>query len=254
MTQLLGGKTAVITGGNSGIGLATARRFIDEGATVFITGRRQTELDTAVKALGESAIGVQGDVANPADLDRLYAAVAEHEQQIDVLFANAAIAEAQPLGAITEDALDRQLDVDLKGVVFTVQKALPLLNDGASIILNSSNVASKGNAGLTVYAGIKAALRSFARTWAAELRGRNIRVNVVSPGATATPGLEGLAGQLIGGPDAVGQFNAAQDATVPLGRLATVDEIASAVAFLASSQSSYVTGAELLVDGGVNSI
>jgi NAD(P)-dependent dehydrogenase (short-subunit alcohol dehydrogenase family) len=254
MTQLLGGKTAVITGGNSGIGLATARRFIDEGATVFITGRRQTELDTAVNALGESAIGVQGDVANPADLDRLYAAVAEHEQQIDVLFANAAIAEAQPLGAITEDALDRQLDVDLKGVVFTVQKALPLLNDGASIILNSSNVASKGNAGLTVYAGIKAALRSFARTWAAELRGRNIRVNVVSPGATATPGLEGLAGQLIGGPDAVAQFNAVQDATVPLGRLATVDEIASAVAFLASSQSSYVTGAELLVDGGVNSI
>jgi NAD(P)-dependent dehydrogenase (short-subunit alcohol dehydrogenase family) len=254
MTQLLGGKTAVITGGNSGIGLATARRFIDEGATVFITGRRQTELDTAVKALGESAIGVQGDVANPADLDRLYAAVAEHEQQIDVVFANAAIVDAQPLGAITEDALDRQLDVDLKGVVFTVQKALPLLNDGASIILNSSNVASKGNAGLTVYAGIKAALRSFARTWAAELRGRNIRVNVVSPGATATPGLEGLAGQLVGGPDAVAQFNAAQDATVPLGRLATVDEIASAVAFLASSQSSYVTGAELLVDGGVNSI
>jgi NAD(P)-dependent dehydrogenase (short-subunit alcohol dehydrogenase family) len=254
MTQLLDGKTAVITGGNSGIGLATARRFIDEGATVFITGRRQTELDTAVKALGESAIGVQGDVANPADLDRLYAAVAEHEQQIDVVFANAAIVDAQPLGAITEDALDRQLDVDLKGVVFTVQKALPLLNDGASIILNSSNVASKGNAGLTVYAGIKAALRSFARTWAAELRGRNIRVNVVSPGATATPGLEGLAGQLVGGPDAVAQFNAAQDATVPLGRLATVDEIASAVAFLASSQSSYVTGAELLVDGGVNSI
>jgi NAD(P)-dependent dehydrogenase (short-subunit alcohol dehydrogenase family) len=254
MTQLLSGKTAVITGGNGGIGLATARRFVDEGATVFITGRRKAELDAAVTLLGPAAIGVQGDVANVADLDRLYAAVAERGRGVDVVFANAAIAEAAPLGQITEDSLDRQLDVDLKGVIFTVQKALPLLNDGASIILNSSNVASKGNSGLTVYAGIKAALRSFARTWAGELRDRNIRVNVVSPGATATPGLEGLAGQLIGGPDAVAQFNAAQDATVPLGRLGTVDEIASAVTFLASGQSSYVTGAELLVDGGVNSI
>jgi NAD(P)-dependent dehydrogenase (short-subunit alcohol dehydrogenase family) len=254
MTQLLAGKTAVITGGNGGIGLATARRFVDEGATVFITGRRQAELDAAVKQLGSAATGVQGDVANPADLDKLYAAVADRGSRIDVVFANAAIAEAQPLGQITEDALDRQLDVDLKGVVFTVQKALPLLNDGGSIILNSSNVASKGNAGLTVYAGIKAALRSFARTWANELRDRNIRVNVVSPGATATPGLEGLSQQLIGTPDSFAQFSALQDATVPLGRLGTVDEIASAVVFLASGQSTYVTGSELLVDGGVNSI
>lgn len=254
MTQLLAGKTAVITGGNSGIGLATAQRFVYEGATVFITGRRQAELDAAVKQLGDAATGVQGDVAKSADLDKLYAAVAERGSNIDVVFANAAIGEAQPLGQITEDALDRQLDVDLKGVVFTVQKALPLLNDGASIILNSSNVASKGNTGLTVYAGIKAALRSFARTWASELRDRNIRVNVVSPGATATPGLEGLAQQLIGAPDSFAQFNALQAATVPLGRLGTVDEIASAVVFLASGQSTYVTGTELLVDGGVNSI
>lgn len=254
MAQLLGGKTAVITGGSTGIGLATAQRFVDEGASVYITGRRGAELDAAVKQLGPAAIGVQGDVAKPADLDRLYAAVAERGASIDVVFANAAIAEAAPLGQITEESLDRQLDVDLKGVIFTVQKALPLLSDGASIILNSSYVASKGNAGLTVYAAIKAAVRSFARTWAGELRGRNIRVNVISPGSIATPGLEGLAQQLIGGPDSWGAFSAAQNGTIPLGRLGTADEVANAVVFLASGQSSYVTGVELLVDGGINSI
>jgi NAD(P)-dependent dehydrogenase (short-subunit alcohol dehydrogenase family) len=251
MAQLLNGKTAVITGGSSGIGLATAQRFVDQGARVFITGRRQAELDAAVKRLGEAATGVQGDVSNPADLDRLYAQVAEQGSGIDILFANAAIAEAAPLGEITEDSVDRQLDVHFKGVLFTVQKALPLLNDGASIILNSSIVNSKGLAGLTIYSAIKAAIRSFARTWAGELRGRNIRVNAVSPGFTATPGLEGLAAQQGASWE---EYNAAVNGTIPLGRMGTTDEVADAVLFLASANSTYVTGSELLVDGGINSV
>ena len=252
MAQLLSGKTAVITGGSSGIGLATAQRFVDEGAQVVITGRRQAELDAAVKQLGESATGVQGDVSNLADLDRLYAAVAERESGIDILFANAAIVEAAPLGDITEDSVHRQLDVHFKGVLFSVQKALPLLNDGASIILNSSIVASKGLAGLTVYSAIKAAIRSFARTWAGELRGRKIRVNAVSPGFTATPGLQELAAQQ--GASSWDEYSAAVNGTIPLGRMGTVEEVADAVLFLASGQSTYVTGSELLVDGGLTSI
>ena len=251
VAQLLSGKTAVITGGSSGIGLATAQRFVDQGAQILITGRRQAELDAAVKQLGESATGVQGDVSNLADLDRLYAAVAERESGIDILFANAAIVEAAPLGDITEDSVHRQLDVHFKGVLFTVQKALPLLNDGASIILNSSIVASKGLAGLTVYSAIKAAIRSFARTWAGELRGRKIRVNAVSPGFTATPGLHELAAQQGATWD---EYSAAVNATIPVGRMGRVEEIADAVLFLASGRSTYVTGSELLVDGGFNSI
>jgi NAD(P)-dependent dehydrogenase (short-subunit alcohol dehydrogenase family) len=251
---LLAGNTAVITGGKSGIGLATAQRFVDEGAQVFVTGRRQEELDVAVKQLGEAATGVQGDVSKPADLDRLYAAVAERGSGIDVLFANAAIIEGAPLDKITEESVDRQLDVDFKGVIFTVQKALPLLNDGASIILNSSIQGREGNAGMTVYSAIKAAIRSFARTWAGELRGRNIRVNAVSPGYIETPGLQKLADGLVGGPNAWDEFNTARNGEIPLGRLGEPDEIADAVLFLASGQSRYVTGAELLVDGGVNSV
>ena len=252
MAQLLTGKTAVITGGSSGIGLATARRFVDEGATVFITGRRQAELDAAVKQLGAAATGVQGDAGNLADLDRLYAAVAEHGSGIDILFANAASVEAAPLGQITEDSVDRQLDGHFKGVLFTVQKALPLLNDGASIVLNSSIVASKGEAGTTVYNAIKAAIRSFARTWAGELRARKIRVNAVSPGYTATPGLQGLAAQL--GASSWDEYEAAVNGAIPFGRLGTPEDVADAVLFLASGNSGYVTGAELLVDGGVNSV
>ena len=252
MAQVLSGKTAVITGGSTGIGLATAQRFVDEGARVFITGRRQAELDAAVKELGDAAIGVQGDVGNPADLDRLYAEVAEAGSGIDVLFVNAATVEAAPLGQITEDSVDRQLDIHFKGMLFTVQKALPLLKDGGSIVLNSSIVASKGIAGLTVYSAIKAAIRSFARTWAGELRGRHIRVNAVSPGYIATPGLEGLAAQQ--GAPSWDAFNTTRSTEIPLGRLGTPQDIADAVLFLASDQSTYVTGTELLVDGGFISI
>ena len=190
---LLEGKTAVITGGSTGIGFATAKRFIDEGAHVFITGRRQAELETAVKELGDDATGVQGDVSNPEDVDRLYAAVADSGRRIDVVFANAAILEAARIGEITEEQLDYQLGVDFKGVVFTVQKALPLLNDGGSIILNASTTAARAADGISVYGAIKAAIRSFARTWASELRDRKIRVNSVSPGATDTPGIAMLA-------------------------------------------------------------
>jgi len=252
---LLTGKTAVITGGSSGIGLATARRFVDEGATVFVTGRRQAELDAAVQQLGSAAIGVRGDVSNAADLERLYATVAERGRGIDVLFTNAGIAEYARLQDITEEHLDHLLDADLKGVVFTVQKALPLLNDAASVVLNASNTASRAADGIGVYAAIKAAVRSFARTWAVELRGRGIRVNAVSPGATDTPGRDGLAGLATRAADGSrADFRAAQMASIPLGRIGTPDEVAGAVLFLASDLSAFVTGAEIVVDGGRNTI
>jgi NAD(P)-dependent dehydrogenase (short-subunit alcohol dehydrogenase family) len=252
---LLTGKTAVVTGGNSGIGLATAQRFVDEGATVFITGRRQTELDAAVKQLGSAAVGVQGDVSNPTALDRLYATVAEQGRRIDVLFANAGIVEYARLQDITEDHLDRLLDVDFKGVVFTVQKALPLLNAGASVVLNASNTASRAADGIGTYAAVKAAIVSFARTWSFELRDRGIRVNAVSPGATDTPGRDqrvGLATQAAGGSQA--DFRAAQTRSIPLGRIGTPHEVAGAVLFLASDLSAFVTGTEIVVDGGRNTI
>jgi NAD(P)-dependent dehydrogenase (short-subunit alcohol dehydrogenase family) len=199
-------------------------------------------------------VAVAGDVGNAQDLDRLYAAVADRGLRIDVLFANAAVIDVARLGDITEQHLDYLLGVDFKGVVFTVQKALPLLADGASVILNSSNVAEKGSAGIGVYAAIKAAIRSFARTWATELRERGIRVNVVSPGATDTPGIETLARLVFDGPTAVDQFTKVQHDTVPLGRLAVADEVANAVLFLASDLSSFTTGADVPVDGGINQI
>jgi NAD(P)-dependent dehydrogenase (short-subunit alcohol dehydrogenase family) len=251
---LLKGKTAVITGGTTGIGLATAKRFVEEGAHVFITGRRQAELEAAVKDLGENATGVQGDVSKAVDLDRLYAAVAASGRRLDVVFANAATIDVARIGDITEEHLDNQLDVDFKGVVFTVQKALPLLNDGGSVILNSSNTNAKGSDGIGVYAAIKAALRSLARTWASELRDRKIRVNVVSPGATETPGINALAGMLFPGPNAAQQFEEYQISSVPLARYGTSDEVANAVLFLASDLSSFTTGADIPVDGGVNQI
>jgi NAD(P)-dependent dehydrogenase (short-subunit alcohol dehydrogenase family) len=251
---LLKGKTAVITGGTAGIGLATARRFVEEGAYVFITGRRQAELEAAVKELGDNVTGVQGDVSKAEDLDRLYAAVADSGRRLDVVFANAAILEVARIGDITDEQLDYQLGVDLKGVVFTVQKALPLLNDSGSIILNASNVAARGSDGIGVYAAIKAAIRSFARTWASELRDRKIRVNAVSPGATDTPGIDTLARMLFPGPNAEQQFEDYQRSIVPLARYGTADEVANAVLFLASDLSSFTTGADIPVDGGLNQI
>ena len=251
---LLNGKTAVITGGTTGIGLATAKRFVDEGAYVFITGRRQAELEAAVKELGDNATGVQGDVSKQEDLDRLYDVVADSGRRIDVVFANAAVLEAARIGEITDEQLDYQLGVDFKGVVFTVQKALPLLNDGASIILNASNVAARGADGLGVYAAIKAAVRSFARTWASELRDRRIRVNSVSPGATDTPGIDTVARMLFDGPDAEEEFEKYQRSIVPMGRYGTPEEVANTALFLASDLSSFTTGADIPVDGGINQI
>jgi NAD(P)-dependent dehydrogenase (short-subunit alcohol dehydrogenase family) len=239
------GKIAVVTGGSSGIGLATAQLLAAEGAHVFITGRRKKELDAAVEQIGRNVTAVQGDVSKLADLDRLFAMVKEAKGRIDILFANAGIAEGAPLTEITEEQFDRHFSINVKGALFTVQKALPLLRDGASIILTSSVVGSKGLANRSVYSATKAALRSFARTWTTDLRGRRIRVNVVSPGATDTPGLRGL-NQMSG----EGLSEAYRD-HIPLGRLGRPEDIAHAVSFLASDESSYISGTELFVDGGL---
>jgi NAD(P)-dependent dehydrogenase (short-subunit alcohol dehydrogenase family) len=250
MSGNLEGKVAVVTGGNSGIGLATAKRFVAEGAYVFITGRRQAQLDAAVKEIGNNVSGVQGDVAKLGDLDRLYATVKTRKGRIDTLFANAGTAELVPLGSITEEHFDRTFNTNVKGLLFTVQKALPLIPDGASIILNASIVASTGNPAFSVYSATKAAVRSFARTWILDLKERKIRVNAISPGPINTPGLDGL-GQTAGVGD---QLKESLLASVPLGRLGTSDEIAKAVVFLASDDSSFVTGTELFVDGGAAQI
>jgi len=245
----LEGKVAVITGGSSGIGLATAQRFVDEGANVFITGRRQSELDVAVKQIGKNKVtGVQGDVSNLEDLDRLYAEVKEQKGRIDVLFANAGIVEFAPLGAITESHFDKIFSVNVKGLLFTVQKALPLFQDGdgGSIILTGSVGGSKGNPTLSVYGATKAAIRSFARTWTVELKPRKIRVNAISPGPIDTPIFNGLAQS----EKQIEQFKTSFVSTVPLGRMGSPDEVAKAASFLASDDSSYVTGIELFVDGG----
>ena len=247
----LEGKVAVITGGNSGIGLATAQQFVSEGAYVFINGRRQSELDTAVKKIGKNISGVQGDVSNLADLDRLYATVKEQKGRIDILFANAGVGELVPLGAITEAHFDKTFGINVKGVLFTVQKALPLFqHGGGSIILNASIAASKGVEASSVYSATKAAIRSFARTWTVELKHRKVRVNAISPGMIDTPGLNGLAQSR----EQIGQFKTSFVSNVPLGRMGSPDEVAKAVSFLASDDSSYVTGIELFVDGGMAQI
>jgi NAD(P)-dependent dehydrogenase (short-subunit alcohol dehydrogenase family) len=250
---LLDGKTAVITGGTSGIGLATAARFVDEGTRVFITGRRQAQLDEALGQLGERANGVRGDVGAGADLDRLYTAVAEAGRGLDIVVANAGVTAVARIGDITEDHLDTLLSTNIKGVVFTVQKALPLLNDGASIIITGSTTAERGREGLGVYADTKAAVRSFARTWANELKGRGIRVNVIVAGSTATPGSDNLADQTSPG-ESITQFRANRIAGIPLGRFGEPDEIANAALFLASDLASFTTGSTVTADGGANQI
>ena len=241
----LEGKIAVITGGTSGIGLATAQRFVSEGAHVYITGRRQKELDAAVEQIGEDSIGVQGDVSNLSDLDRLYDTVKQQKDRIDILFANAGVAELSPLGQITEAHFDKTFGVNVRGTLFTVQKALPLMPDGASIVVNASIASFKGLPAFGVYAATKAALRSFARSWSVDLKDRKIRVNVISPGMVITPIWNGL-----GSDEQIDETKAQFASTTPLGRPGTPDEIAKAVEFLASNDSSYVTGIELSVDGG----
>jgi NAD(P)-dependent dehydrogenase (short-subunit alcohol dehydrogenase family) len=243
----LSGKNALITGGSSGIGLATAKLFVDEGAFVFITGRREPELDAAVKEIGENVTGVQGDVANLDDLDRLFAQIKREKGTLDIVFANAGIAPMTPLGNITEKDYDSLFNANVKGLLFTVQKALPLMPDGGSIILNASIVASKGFGGWSVYSATKAAVRSFARTWTTDLKDRRIRVNALSPGYIDTAPWRSVT-------VAEMRANIMSSGTVPLGRFGTADEVAKAAAFLAADDSSYVTGAELFVDGGVAQI
>ena len=242
----LEGKIALITGGNSGIGLATAKQFVNEGAYTFITGRRDAELAVAVKKIGRNVTGVQGDVANLGDLDRLFAQIKREKGRLDIVFANAGGAQFAPLGKITEEHYDALFNSNVKGLLFTVQKALPLLPDGASIILNASIVASRGLPEWSVYSATKAAVRSFARTWTTDLKDRRIRVNAVSPGPIDTPGLS----ELLASAETGQERKKMLSNTVPLGRLGTPDEIAKAVVFLASDDSSYVTGTELFVDGG----
>jgi NAD(P)-dependent dehydrogenase (short-subunit alcohol dehydrogenase family) len=243
-------KIALITGGNSGIGLATAKRFVNEGAYVFITGRRDTELAAAAKEIGHDVTGVQGDVSNLGDLDRLFAQIKQEKGKLDIVFANAGIAKYAPFGKITEGFYNSIFDINVKGLLFTVQKALPLLPDGASIILNSSVVGSKGLSSNSVYSASKAAIRSFARTWTTDLKDRRIRVNAVSPGSIDTPGLS----DLLASSEAGEQRKKTIASSVPLGRFGTPDEIAKAVVFLASEDSSYITGAELFVDGGMGQV
>jgi NAD(P)-dependent dehydrogenase (short-subunit alcohol dehydrogenase family) len=242
----LDGKIALVTGGNSGIGLATAKQFVREGAYVFITGRRDPDLAAAVKEIGTNVTGVRGDVSNLGDLDRLAAQIKHEKGKLDIVFANAGVAKPAPFGEITEELYDEIFDINVKGLLFTVQKMLPLLPDGASIILNSSIVASKGLSAMSVYSATKAAVRSFARTWTTDLKGRRIRVNAVSPGSIDTPGLTGL----LTSSEAGEQRRKMISSAVPLGRFGRPDEIAKAVVFLASDDSSYITGAELFVDGG----
>ena len=244
------GKIAVITGASTGMGLATAKRFIQEGMDhVFITGRRKEALDAAVAEIGRNTTAVQGDVADLSHLDRLYEAVKRHNRKIDVLFANAGVAQLAPFGTVDEKFYDLHFDANVKGLFFSVQKGLPFMNDGASIILNASIATIKGFPAMSVYSATKAAVRSFARTWTNELRERRIRVNAISPGHIDTPIMESLQQG-----DALTRMKEEFAKAVPLGRMGDPDEIAKAVSFLASDEASYISGIELFVDGGVAQI
>jgi NAD(P)-dependent dehydrogenase (short-subunit alcohol dehydrogenase family) len=242
----LSGKVAVVTGGNSGIGLATAKQFASEGAQVFITGRRQAELDAAVRDIGQGAKAIRADISELADLDRVYEIVSAEAEMIDVLFANAGVGDFAPLGAISEEHYDRIFSINVRGTLFTVQKALPHLRDGASIILTGSTTGTTGTPAFSVYSASKAAIRNFARSWTLDLAARAIRVNVLVPGNTSTPGWHDLAPN----EEVHAEMLNHVKSTVPLKRLAAPEEIARAAVFLASDDSSYVTGSELFVDGG----
>jgi NAD(P)-dependent dehydrogenase (short-subunit alcohol dehydrogenase family) len=245
MTGKLEDKVALVTGGSAGIGLGIGKHFAEEGARVFIVGRRQSQLDEAAAAIGGDAEAIQGDISNLADLDRIYATVEARAGRIDVLAVNAGVYEFATLGEITEEQFDRTFNTDVRGVLFTVQKALPLLSKGSSVILTGSMVSIKGFASCSVYNAAKAAVRSFARTWIVDLKGRDIRVNVLSPGYTDTPGLSHFV---------TDQEKAAMVASVPLARIGTPDDLGKAAVFLASDDSAYVTGIELFVDGGAAQI
>jgi NAD(P)-dependent dehydrogenase (short-subunit alcohol dehydrogenase family) len=245
MVAKLAGKIAVVTGGSAGIGLGTAKRFAQEGARVFITGRNRTRLDGALAEIGRGATGVQGDTSNLADIERIYAIVKESVGRIDVLFGNAGVYEFGKFGEITEEHFDKTFNTNVRGVLFTVQKALPLLSKGSAVILTGSMVSIKGFDSCSVYTASKAAIRSFARTWIVDLKGRDIRVNVLSPGYTDTPGLSEFLTE---------EQKASVIPSVPVGRLGTADDMAKVAVFLASDESAYVNGIELFVDGGVAQI
>ena len=250
MGNKLEGKIAVITGGNSGIGLATAKRVVTEGAYVFITGRRQKELDLAVSEIGKNVMSIQSDVSNLADIDRIHTTVKDQKGRLDILFANAGIAQFAPLEEISEEHFDKIFGINVKGLLFTVQKLLPIFQEGGSIILNASIGSSKGVEKTSVYSATKAAVRSFARTWTVDLRHRKIRVNAISPGPIDTP----IFSNLMQNEEQSEQFKKNIVNTVPMGRMGTPDEIAKVVSFLASDDSSYITGIELFVDGGLAQI
>jgi NAD(P)-dependent dehydrogenase (short-subunit alcohol dehydrogenase family) len=242
MTKKLEGKIALITGGSTGIGLATAKQFVEEGAFVYITGRRPRELDAAVTSIGSNVTAIQGDVSNLVDLDRIYAQIGREKGRVDIVFANAGLGDLMPLGSITEEHFDYIFGINVKGLLFTAQKALPLMPNGGTILLTGSIVGIKGFPSFSVYSATKAAVRSFARTWTADLKDRGIRVNVVSPGPIDTP----LLNQTFADPDNMKGLAS----TVVMGRLGRPEEIAKAATFLASDDASFITGAELFVDGG----
>lgn len=243
MTKRFDDKVVVITGGTDGIGLTTAKSFAAEGAHVYITGRRQEPLDEALEEIGRGAVGVQGDVSDLSDLDRLYAQIKRDHGRVDIVFANAGISESAPIGSIDEGHFDRVFGINVKGMVFTVQKALPLMSTGGAVVLAGSGAGSKGFANLSIYSATKAAIRSFARTWTTDLKSQGIRVNVVSPGMVLTPAMQTYLQNNAGAEEWMHQ-------TIPFGRLAQTEEIAKAVLFLASGESSFIGGEELFVDGG----